>query len=138
MSIYATFAAPTNKKARKSGLKTKQDTTLARDVLHMPLFIDILGMEVNLELTDVKSTSFSINKLDQFNEVNKFYFKNRAFLKYDDNSLCQFPSFVEADSTKSSIFSWECYLLSHYMNVLEWRLRKPTTIIMGQNCFAKT
>lgn len=41
----------------------------------MPLFIDFLSMEVDPELTDVESTSFSVNKWDQLNDANKFFLK---------------------------------------------------------------
>jgi hypothetical protein len=62
-------------------------------------------MEVGLELTDAQPINFSVNKLDQFTDTIDYHFKKRTFLKYDDDSSCQPPGLVEADSINSSIFS---------------------------------
>ena len=62
-------------------------------------------MEVNQELTDVQPIKFSVNILEYFTDTIHYHFKNRTFLNYDDDSLCQPPSLVDADSTYSLVFS---------------------------------
>ena len=56
-------------------------------------------MEVDRELTD------TINKLELFTDTLDSHLKNKPFLNYDDDSSCQPPTLVEADSTDSSVSS---------------------------------
>jgi hypothetical protein len=82
-------------------------------------------MEVNQELTDVQPINFSVNKLEYFTDAIDYHFKNRTFLNYDDESSCQPPSLVEADSTDSLVFSAGNATLSTTHECFEMEVEEP-------------
>ena len=77
----------------------------AENVFCIPSFVDVPGMEIDQELRDVQPIRSKVNELDCCTDSSEYHFKNRIFLNYDNDSSCQPPSLVEADSTKSSSFS---------------------------------
>ena len=54
----------------------------------VPSLVHVPSMEVDLDLTDVQQINFCVNKLEQFSHTIDYHFKNRTFLKYDDDSSC--------------------------------------------------
>jgi hypothetical protein len=74
-------------------------------------------MEVDQELTDTQSINSSVNKLELFTDTLDSHLKSKPLLSYDDDSSCQPPTLVEADSTNSSVFpagnatlaTYECF-----------------------------
>ena len=59
----------------------------AENVFSVPSFVDVLSMKVNLEMTDIQSINFCVNKLDQVTDTIDDHFKNRTFFNYDDDSI---------------------------------------------------
>jgi hypothetical protein len=94
--------------------------------------------QVDRELTDVQPINFTVNKLDQFTDTIDYHFKNRTHFNYDDDSSCQPPGLVEADSTLSFAFLLGMLPSAQHMNALKWRLRNPVTTTMDPRLFAKT
>jgi len=103
-SIYASFATPASKKSKKARRKTPQDGVPAENVICIPSFVNVLGMGIDQVLIDAQPINFKVIKLECITDVSDYHFKNRTFLKYDDDSSCQPPTLVETDSTDSSFF----------------------------------
>jgi hypothetical protein len=90
-------------------------------------------MEVKQELDNAPSSS-SVFKLETVIDTNDVCFKNKILLKYDEELISILPSLEEIDdsSMDGSFFLLGMPTLSQTMNVLNWSLRNPDTIIMGQ------
>jgi hypothetical protein len=83
---------------------------------------------------EVDIDSGSVDKLEIVNDNNDVLFKNRMFLKYDDDSGSIPPSLEEVgdSSTDDSFFLLGTLILSHTMNVLNWSSMNPGMTTTGQ------
>ena len=72
--MYAIFAAPADKKAKKTRWKTAWDDVPAENLLGIPL-----PMEMGPELGAFEPANVVVTKLKQFTNNLHFHFKNRTF-----------------------------------------------------------